>query len=130
MREILERTAATHRRLVATVAGGANVATAATAASAATAADTATAADACKVSHVVATGGGTRSELWLQIKADALGIPVVTTTCPERACLGAAMFAAVAAGLHPDLETAARVMVHENRAYFPARQKPENPFRA
>lgn len=38
-------------------------------------------------------GGAARSELWLQIKADVLGVPVAATTCPEPTCLGAAMLA-------------------------------------
>ena len=48
--------------------------------------------------RIVATGGGAASGLWLRIKADLLGTEFVTTACPEPACLGAAMFAAVAAG--------------------------------
>lgn len=95
VREILERTARVHRRLVATVANGR------------------------QITCVVATGGGSRSALWLQIKADILGIPVVSPASPERACLGAAMFAAVAAGFHSTLETCADVMVREDRVYLP-----------
>jgi xylulokinase len=68
---------------------------------------------------VVATGGGARSPLWLQIDADILGVPVVTPACAERACLGAAMFAAVAAGRHPTLPAAALAMVHPDREYMP-----------
>jgi xylulokinase len=41
-------------------------------------------------------GGGARSDLWLQIKADLLGTPTVATTCPEPTSLGAAMLAEAA----------------------------------
>jgi len=37
---------------------------------------------------IVATGGGARSDLWLQMKADLLGVELVRTRCPEPACMG------------------------------------------
>lgn len=43
-------------------------------------------------------GGAARSDVWLQVKADVLGIPFVATTCPAPAGLGAAMLAARALG--------------------------------
>ncbi len=43
--------------------------------------------------EVRAAGGGARSPLWLQIKADILGLPMVATTCTEPASLGVAMIA-------------------------------------
>jgi xylulokinase len=100
VRAILERVAAMHRVLVRTVAG--------------------TGADENAVQRVVATGGGARSPLWLQINADMLGVPVVTPACAERACLGAATFAAVAAGFYPSIREATTVMVRPDRVYEPA----------
>jgi sugar (pentulose or hexulose) kinase len=47
---------------------------------------------------IVATGGGAKSDLWLQMKADKLAIELVRTKCQEPACMGAGMLAAVAAG--------------------------------
>jgi xylulokinase len=38
-------------------------------------------------------GGGAQSDLWLQIKADLLGVETVATICPEPTSLGAAMLA-------------------------------------
>jgi xylulokinase len=46
--------------------------------------------------EVRCAGGGARSDLWLQIKADVLGTPTVATTCPEPTSLGAAMLAEAA----------------------------------
>ncbi|MCX6950607.1 MAG: FGGY-family carbohydrate kinase, partial [Verrucomicrobia bacterium] len=65
VRGVLERVAATHRELVHRVLGAGS--------------------GAKEVRSVVATGGGARSPLWLQINADMLGLPVVTPACPERA---------------------------------------------
>jgi xylulokinase len=41
-------------------------------------------------------GGAARSELWLRIKADVLGIPAAATFCPEPTSLGAAVLAQAA----------------------------------
>lgn len=71
------------------------------------------------VTQVTATGGGTRSDYWLQLTADTLARPVVAVGSPERACLGAAMMAAVAAGHWPDLNTAVRRMLPPSRVFTP-----------
>ncbi len=47
---------------------------------------------------IVSSGGGAASDVWMQIKADMMGIPFATTACEEPACFGAAMNAACAAG--------------------------------
>ncbi len=54
------------------------------------------------------TGGGQRSALWNQIKADALQTPVVQVTRREGAPLGAALLAGFGVGLIGDLDAAAR----------------------
>ena len=48
--------------------------------------------------RLLSSGGGSRSDLWLQIKADVTGCTLLTTGFPEAACAGAAMLAACAAG--------------------------------
>lgn len=70
-----------------------------------------------KVRRVVATGGGARSDLWLQMKAEALGATVVRPAVEEPACLGAAVFAAAAAGVHPTIESAAAAMVRAAKEF-------------
>lgn len=47
-----------------------------------------------------AVGGGARSDLWMQIKADILGRPICTVRVSEATCMGAAMLAGQGAGLH------------------------------
>lgn len=56
-------------------------------------------------------GGGARSALWLQTKADVCGLPVRPVLGPQPTALGAAMLAAVGAGRYPDAGAAARQMV-------------------
>ncbi len=55
-------------------------------------------------------GGGARSALWLQMKADMCGLPVRPVPGPEPTALGGAMLAAVGAGMFPDAGAAARHM--------------------
>jgi xylulokinase len=58
--------------------------------------------------EVVVMGGGARSELWLRIKADSLGLPVLRPRYTEAASLGAALLAARAVDLIDDLDATAR----------------------
>ncbi|MBI4940747.1 MAG: sugar kinase [Actinobacteria bacterium] len=62
-------------------------------------------------SHAVVSGGGAASALTLQVFADALGMPVARPAVSSAASLGAAICAAVGAGLAPDVATAAARMV-------------------
>ena len=63
---------------------------------------------AAPVSRIVATGGGTRVEPWMQAIADATGLPVEVSGVPEGAALGAAFLARMAAGLESSIADAAR----------------------
>ena len=57
--------------------------------------------------RVVATGGGTRVDGWMQAMADCTGLPVHVAAVPEGAAQGAAWLARMAAGLEESLEGAA-----------------------
>jgi len=58
------------------------------------------------IDELHAVGGGARSPLWLQLKADICRIPLRVPQVTEAACLGAALLAGTAAGTYPDLPTA------------------------
>ena len=70
---------------------------------------------------IVATGGGARSDLWLQIKADLLGVKFVATNCLEAASLGSAMLAAVGAGWFENLHQAQAEWTKINRVFTPTK---------
>ena len=55
-------------------------------------------------------GGGAKSRLGSEIKADICGIPVVVPAQQEAAVLGAAILAAVGVGLYPNIASAVEVM--------------------
>lgn len=57
-------------------------------------------------------GGAARSDLWNQIQADVYGKPVQKTHVEEGTALGAAMCAAVGAGVYKDIHEAVENMVH------------------
>lgn len=50
------------------------------------------------VSELLAVGGATKSPLWMQIKADVTGLPVVVSDNENATPLGAAMLAAIGTG--------------------------------
>ena len=47
-----------------------------------------------------AIGGGSKSDSWMQIKADISGIPVERTTITEAGCRGAAFLAGLGTGVY------------------------------
>jgi xylulokinase len=64
------------------------------------------------LSQIQVVGGGARSRLWRQIKADVTGLPVALPQTIETTALGAAMLALVGVGLCASLEEAAHQAVH------------------
>ncbi|MEY2424677.1 MAG: xylulokinase [Actinomycetota bacterium] len=58
--------------------------------------------------RIVATGGGTRDEMWMRALADCTGLPVDVASNPEGAALGAAFMARCVAGLEKSTRDASR----------------------
>jgi xylulokinase len=61
--------------------------------------------------EIRAVGGGSRSRLWRQIKADVTGLPVTLPQTSETTALGAAMLALVGIGAFASLSDAAERVV-------------------
>ena len=59
------------------------------------------------IADVLLVGGGAKSRVWAQLRADVLGLPHRVAANPDTSPLGAAMIASVAAGIHLDLAAAA-----------------------
>lgn len=66
-----------------------------------------------------ATGGGAKSPVWLQIKADILGTPLCTVKVTQAGTLGAAMLAGVATGVYRSLGKAVETLVKVDRVFEP-----------
>lgn len=69
--------------------------------------------------RIVATGGGARSDLWLQIKADLLDSEFIATQCDEPACLGAALLASISVGWFSNLTQAGQTWVTQRQSFTP-----------
>lgn len=71
------------------------------------------------IDELRAIGGGARSPLWLQLKADITAIPVVVPRITEAACWGAALLGGAGAGHFPSAAQAAAQMLRLERRFEP-----------
>ena len=68
-------------------------------------------------------GGGSRSDVVVQIAADMFNLPVSRMATSEISALGAAIDAAVATGLHPGFDAAVAAMVRKGKTFEPDAQR-------
>lgn len=68
-----------------------------------------------------AVGGGSRSRAWMQVKADILGVPLVSMQVTEATCMGAALLAGQGAGLWQATQASSQWAVAD-RVYQPNSQ--------
>ena len=64
-----------------------------------------------KFDQVIASGGGTKHPLWLQLQADVFSLPVRTSQTPEAAAFGAALLAGVGTDVFEDVAQACELCV-------------------
>lgn len=72
-----------------------------------------------QIHEIRSTGGGARSRLWNQIKADVCNRPVVTLANEETGLLGDAILAGVASGIFPSIEAGCNAMVRVKESLPP-----------
>jgi sugar (pentulose or hexulose) kinase len=72
-----------------------------------------------RLSPVLVSGGGSRSDLMMQIVADVYGRPARRTAVNDGAGLGAAICAAVGHGIYPGWGQATAAMVSPGRQFTP-----------
>ncbi len=72
-----------------------------------------------KIEKIRIMGGATKSGLWNQLQADCYGCPVETLKITDAAVMGAALCAAVGAGIYPGIPEAADALVNADVAYEP-----------
>ncbi|MHA1637546.1 MAG: xylulokinase [Candidatus Thorarchaeota archaeon] len=73
--------------------------------------------------EVRVTGGAARSDIWMQIQADVLGVPVVRNELEEATALGAAILAFTGVGEFKSVFEAAEQMIRPKDVLTP---RPEN----
>lgn len=71
------------------------------------------------VHQLLATGGGARSTIWLQILADVLQTELVAPTAEEGAAYGAAILAMVGVSAYPDIKAALKVLTQDSNVVQP-----------
>jgi len=72
-----------------------------------------------QVERVRSLGGAARSDVWLQMKADMLGVPVERPACQDAASLGAAALAAWGVGRYASVAEAAEAWYRPARLFMP-----------
>lgn len=76
-----------------------------------------------------ATGGGARSAIWMQMKADVLNLPIIALKTVDAGTVGSAMLTGIATGVFVDLRDAAAHMVEQDKVYEPRPQMHEEYMR-
>jgi xylulokinase len=71
------------------------------------------------IDELHAVGGGARSSLWLQLKADICQVPLRVPQVTDAACQGAALLAGVGVGVYSDLRLAVAQTVQIERQILP-----------
>lgn len=74
--------------------------------------------------RIISTGGGAKSDLWSQIKANITGYEVTIPSNREAACLGAAIIGAVKGGVFSSYEEAIEQCVSIKKQFFPRDNEP------
>jgi sugar (pentulose or hexulose) kinase len=71
------------------------------------------------ITELRVAGGGSQSTAAMQLTADVFGLPASRPHVYEASGLGAAIDAAVGAGLHPDFDSAVAAMTHIRDTFEP-----------
>jgi xylulokinase len=72
--------------------------------------------------RLVAVGGATRNQFWMQNKADVLGLPIEVPEVEEDTPLGAAILAGIGIGLYRDEQDAFEQVYKPGKTYQPDMQ--------
>jgi len=72
-----------------------------------------------EIKELRAIGGGAKSDLWLQLKADITGIPVLKPEVTEAASWGAAILGGVGAGIYANTSQAVQATLRFEREFLP-----------
>lgn len=77
------------------------------------------------IKELRATGGGSASDVWLQIKADIFNMNITALASQEVGAAGAAALAGVAVGMYSDIKETVAKMVPARKVFTPNAEKHE-----
>ena len=72
-----------------------------------------------QIDKLRAIGGGSKSAVWLQLKANIMDTSVVSMNVSEAGCLGAAVLAGCACGIYASVSDAANLLAREKFCFEP-----------
>ena len=78
-----------------------------------------------RIDRISTCGGGSRSPMWMQIRADVFNIPVDVLEVEEAGTLGAAIMAGKACGIYKSLEDGVNNLVRIKNTYYPNKKNCE-----
>ncbi len=70
---------------------------------------------------IVVSGGGSKSPLWMQLKANILDRPIYKSVYPDTSAMGGALLGSVVLKHYPDLKEAAKQMIKKPEIIEPER---------
>ncbi len=73
-------------------------------------------------SKICISGGGAKSEVWVQMFADVIGLPVEVSAVAELGTMGAAMCAGVGVGQYKDMREASAVFTKTSKTIYPNKE--------
>jgi xylulokinase len=76
-----------------------------------------------QIQELRSIGGGAQSDLWNQMKADILGIPISLPEVSAGAPFGDALLAGMGIGLYPDPEKSIQTMIRIRKQYEPVEER-------
>lgn len=71
------------------------------------------------IQRITTCGGGSKSKVWMQIRADIFGMPIDVLEVEEAGTLGAAVMAGCASGWYKDLSDGVDQLVRIKKTYYP-----------
>lgn len=71
------------------------------------------------INRVIASGGASRSDAFLQLRASVFGLPIQRSATTQACCMGAALMAATSLGVYSGFREAADHMIHLGEVFMP-----------
>jgi xylulokinase len=75
-----------------------------------------------KIDSLNASGGGSKSDFWLQLKADITGKPIRSLNINEAGCLAASIIAGYGIGKYNSISDAVKQIIKIKKEYYPDRK--------
>ena len=72
-----------------------------------------------KIDKARCIGGGSKSDVWMQILADVLQVPICRINTADGGALGAAILAMVGTGLYASVEDACSKLIKDEKKFYP-----------